>query len=327
MRRWLCIVLVLVLIGSLGGCRLFRRPVPPAPEPPDGEQKVEIPEEIFQGENTEPELRVYIAEQGQTVTMMFEEYIQGVVAAEMDTDWPVEALAAQAIKARTFTLQKIAEQGTLPNRDAHASSDIQEFQAYNAERINDNVREAVEKTRGLVSVYQGEFVRAWFSAYCGGSTATPEVGLNFQGDPPPYLQPVDCPCYETIDEDEREWTESFSRSQIRNAVRQITGDDPGNFDTVTIASEENGRAHMLEIGGVEVSAPELRLTLDSTEMRSTWYTDINVAGDNVTFSGRGYGHGVGLCQWGARGFAEDNRNAEEIVQLYFPNTSVQQLWE
>ena len=327
MKRWLGMFLVLSLVVvAVSGCRFFRSPQP-QPPPPEDELSVEIPEEISRGEGQEPELRVYIAEQGSIVTMEFEEYIMGVVAAEMDPDWNIEALAAQAIKARTFTLQKIAEQGTLPNRDAHASSDIQEFQAYDASRINDNVREAVESTRGTVAAYDGEFVRSWFHAYCGGITATPSAGLNFQGDDPPYLEPVENPCFDFVDDDQRHFTVEFTKAEVRNAVREITNEDPGDFNSIEIAQEENGRAVQFRVGDVDVSAPELRLALGSTELRATWVETPTVSGNSVEFTGRGYGHGVGLCQWGANAWAEEGRSAEEIVQSFFPGVNIQTLWD
>lgn len=327
MKRWLGILMILFLvIAGTNGCRWFRRPEIPQEQGRE-EQRVEIPQEISQGEGQEPQLRVYIAQQGSVQTMDFEEYIMGVVAAEMDPEWPVEALAAQAIKARTFTLQKIAEQGTVPGRNAHASSNIEEFQAYDASRINDNVRNAVEKTRGEVAVYQGEFVRSWFHAYCGGITATPSAGLNFQGEDPPYLEPVENPCREYVDDDQEFWSETFTRDQVRAAVQNVANEDPGAFTSINISQEENGRAVTFEIGGVEVSAPELRLALGSTEMRSTWIETPTVSGNKVTFKGRGYGHGVGLCQWGAKGWAEEGRSAEEIVELFFPGINIQKIWE
>jgi stage II sporulation protein D len=324
-RRWLGVLLVLLLVvAAVSGCRLFRRP---QPRPQEDERSVEIPAEISRGEGQEPQLRVYIAEQGSIVTMDFEEYIMGVVAAEMDPDWNIEALAAQAIKARTFTLQKIAEQGTLPNRNAHASTDIEEFQAYDASRINDNVRDAVKQTRGMVVAFEGEFVRSWFHAYCGGITATPSAGLNFQGEDPPYLRPVENPCFDFIDEDQRFFTVNFTKEQIRNAVREITNEDPGDFNNIEIAEEENGRAVVFRVGNVDVLAPELRLALGSTELRATWVDPPEVSGNSVVFSGRGFGHGVGMCQWGANAWAEQGRSAQEIVESFFPGTNIQKIWD
>lgn len=323
MRRWLGIMLVFSLVaGVAAGCRQNK---PLEKETPAKE--VEIPEEISQGKNMEPQLRVYLATEDSVVTMAMEDYIMGVVAAEMDPNWPLAALAAQAIEARTFTLQKIAEQGTLPGRDAHASTNIEEFQAYDPSRINDNVREAVNNTRGLAAVYQGEFVRGWFHAYCGGITATPTAGLNFQGEAPPYCQPVENPCRDYVDDEIEFWSKTFSKSQIRSAVTSIAKEDPGDFPSIEIAEAENGRAVSFKVGQVQVPAAELRLALGSTEMRSTWVESPSISGEEVKFIGRGYGHGVGLCQWGAKGWAEEGRSAEEIVKAFFPGVSIQKLWD
>lgn len=319
MRRALGIILLLAVVAfNATGCKQKKE----APA-----KKVEIPQEISQGENKEPQLRVYLAEENKVTSMAMEEYIQGVVAAEMDPDWPLEALAAQAIEARTFTLQKIAEQGKLPGKDAHASTDIKEFQAYDPSRINANVQKAVKNTRGLVAVYQGEFVRAWFHAYCGGITATPAAGLNYQGEVPEYLKPVENPCREYVDKDIEFWTATFSKAQVRGAVKSIAKKDPGDFTRIEIPEAENGRAVTFKVGEVIVPAPELRLALGSTEMRSTFVDPPTITGDQVKFLGRGYGHGVGLCQWGAKGWAEKGRTAEEIIKAFFPGVEIQKIWD
>ncbi len=341
-RKNLIIFICLILIfTSLTGCRLFRRPAPsPVPDPPQEEPQdpqepeiqedptVEIPEQISQGEGQEPRLRVFIAERGNVQTMNMEEYVMGVVAAEMEPTWDIEALAAQAIKARTFALQRIDEDGGVPRRNADASTDIQEFQAYNAARINDNVREAVEKTRGLVAVHEGEYVRGWFHAYCGGTTATAVEGLEFQGDNPPYIQNVECPCFDGIEPDLRYWEKSYTTARIRNVARQVAGEDPGAVTNIRVGEESEGRALTFMVNDTEVSAPRFRLALGSTEFKSTIVNDIGISGNTVTFSGQGYGHGVGLCQWGAYVLARDQeRSAEEIITHYFEGVTIQRLWE
>ena len=107
MRRRLLLLAIIAMTLALCGCRLFRRS---APQPPQV-QKAEIPEAIAGEEGQEPQLRVYIAEEDRIVTMNFEDYVMGVVAAEMDPEWPAAALAAQAIQARTFALQKNSRTG------------------------------------------------------------------------------------------------------------------------------------------------------------------------------------------------------------------------
>lgn len=287
-----------------------------------------IPDAIDQGENVEPEIRVFMAGQNQIRTMKFEEYLMGVVAAEMEPSWPKEALAAQAIIARSFTLQKIAEDGGVPRRRAHASTDIKEFQAYDASRINDNVREAVESTKGQVAVHGSEFIRGWFHAYAGPRTASAREGLEFRGPNPPYIRIVDSPAEDEIPEEQRDWEARFPVSRVRNVVRQATGRDPGNVTTIEIAKKgPSGRVTRFRVNDVEVSGPQLRLGLDSTVMRSTFINRVRIEGNQVVMSGTGYGHGVGMCQWGAKALAEDGRSAEEIVHYYYRNIRIAQLWE
>ncbi|MCR3921436.1 MAG: SpoIID/LytB domain-containing protein [Firmicutes bacterium] len=328
-------ILVATMLFAVAGCSWLQRsplPTPPGNEEEQGEEKpvpqATIPAPIDQGEKQEPELRVYIAGKNQVETMMMEKYIQGVVAAEMDPTWPKEALAAQAIIARSFTLQKIAENGGVPNREAHASTDIKEFQAYDASRINDNVREAVQSTRGQVAVYGEDFIRGWFHAYAGPRTATAKEGLEFKGPNPPYIRVVDSPAEDVIPEEERNWQESFPLARVRTVTREITGEDPGAVTKMEIADKgPSGRVVQFRVNDVEVSGPQMRLALDSTVMRSTYIEKIDIEGDKVTMSGSGYGHGVGMCQWGARGLAEDEKNAEEIVNYYYRNIDIVKLWE
>ena len=337
-RKFLVWLLVLLCLLSFAGCGWLQRsperlPKPAQPEEkkegnPEAEQQVTIPKSINQGAKKEPKLKVYIAEKNRIETMPFEEYIQGVVAAEMDPEWHKEALAAQAIIARSFTLQKIAENGGVPARNAHASTDIKEFQAYNASRINENVRQAVESTRGQVAVYGKEFIRGWFHAYAGPRTAMAKEGLEFKGPNPPYIRIVDSPAEDIIPEEEKKWEATFPLARIRSVTRNITGQDPGKITKMEIAEKgPSGRAVLLRINDVEVSGPQLRLALDSTVMRSTYIDDISIKGSSVTLKGSGYGHGVGMCQWGARSLAEEGKSAEEIVKYYYRNIDIVKLWE
>jgi stage II sporulation protein D len=325
------VLLLIILVVVSSGCRgLSTRPLRDTEDEllePDDPEVPSVPENLAVPEGQEPVLKVYIAERGTVVTLPFEEYIQGVVAAEMNPEWPVEALAAQAIIARTFTLQKIAERGGVPERNAHASSDIKEFQAYNPVEISANVRAAVEETRGQVIVRDGEFIQAWFHAYGGGQTAQADEGLNAKENPG-YIHIVPSPGTEIIPPEERDWQESFPLSRIREVVREVTGTDPGEIESASIAERgPSGRAVLLSINDVEVNAPEFRLTLGSTEMRSTLLSRFEVEGSQLVMEGSGYGHGVGMCQWGARALAEQGDDPREIVEYFYRDVELAQIWE
>lgn len=319
-RKLVCLQLILVLV-LLSACAAQR------PEPDQQAGKPRIPEAINRGENREPELTVYIAESGKKQKMEFEEYIMGVVAAEIDPNWPVEALAAQAILARTFTLQKIAEDGGVPERGAHASTNIEEFQAYDADRINEKVRQAVERTRGVVLAHNGRFIRAWFHAYSGGKTASAKDGLGFTDEPTPYIKVVDDPGTKLAPPEDKFWQVRLSADEIRQKLKEKTGKDPGEISSIEVAAKNDyGRATQLRVGNITVSAPAFRLALGSTKVKSTWFKQIKVENGTVTISGTGYGHGVGMSQWGARALAEQGKEPEDIVKYWFNNVQTYKLW-
>lgn len=315
---------LLVLLGGSTGCGRLAPIEPPLgrPEPPP------LPPQLQQEGNGEPNILVYIAEEGVVREMPFEEYIAGVVAGEMNPNWPLEALAAQAIIARTFTLQKIAEDGGVPERGAHASTDIEEFQAYSAADITDQVRQAVEMTRGEVAYHNNEFIRGWFSAFAGPRTAEADEGLGFEGENPPYIQIVESPAEGVIPEEEGEWSASFPLERVRNVVREVTGKDPGPVERVEIKEfGSSGRAAVFQVNDLEVSGPGLRLGLGSTEMRSNFVEELSVAEGALHMSGSGFGHGVGMCQWGARAMAERGRSPEDIVHYFYRDINIATVWE
>jgi len=286
-----------------------------------------IPRVISKGENVEPIINVYMHETGQIRAMPMEEYLLGVVAAEMIPTWHVEALAAQAIVARTFTLDKIARQGGVPRRNAHASTDIEEFQAYDNTKITDQVRQAVQKTRGIVLGYRGQFVRAWFHAYCDGMTSTAVDGLAFREFPTPYIQNVSDICPEFTPQEEREYRVTFTRAEVIAALRQI-GQTPGEFNRIEVLKKDSAnRAVSLRIGRATISAPAFRIAIGSTRLRSTKWSKVDVADGKFIFVGSGYGHGVGMCQWGAKARAERGDNHTAIVEHFFPGASIGKIWD
>ncbi len=280
-------------------------------------------EEMAQGE---PEISVYFHEEDTVKTMKLEQYLEGVVAGEMKNDWPQEALKAQAIVARTYTLAKMAE-GKLAKHGTDASTDIREFQAYRAEAVNDAVKQAVQMTRGQVIAYEGMPVMAWFCASAGGKTATAEEGLGYTKGPLPYIQPVMSPD-ENAPEDVRNWEAVFTQSEMKEALRTL-GHDVKTVDSIMVTGYgPSGRASDVLINGnLVISAPELRIALGSTKLKSTMLDDVTIDKSGVRFRGRGFGHGVGMSQWGAYHMASTGESAEDIVLHYYPYTTVDQWWE
>lgn len=270
----------------------------------------------------EPTISLFMHETGQTRHMPHEEYVKGVVAKEMDPTWPEEALGAQAILARTFTIQRMMRGKTRHGTDA--STDPAEFQAYDATRINERVSKAVEDTRGKVATHRGSPIQAYFHSCSGGVTANAREGLNTRATR--YLAGMvrDRPC---PNPDVQEWSASFSVAEVAAAMRSV-GARPRAITSASIARRgPSGRATQLRMGGRTVNAPEFRLALDPARMKSTLLTSIRVGGGRVIMEGRGWGHGVGMSQWGARMRAEDGQTAEEIIQTYYQDIQISRLYE
>lgn len=307
----------------LAGCPgKAKKPTPP-------KRGAETETDRFTGR--EPTITLYINETGQRKQIKLEEYLKGVVAAEMDPAWPVNALAAQAILARTFTLKQIKTKGGVPQYKADASTSVEEFQAYDAKKINANVTKAVNMTKGEVIKYKGQYVNAWFSACDGGKAASAMEGLAYNKEATPYLKTgVKDGCLAVTVPENKSWTASYPLDTVRTAVNNATGKDPGNItdsNVKIVKRGPSGRAEVLQIGKVTVGGPALRLTLGSVKMRSVLIDSLTIEGGNLVMHGKGYGHGVGMCQWGARRMAAIGKSPEDIIRFYFRDVKVDKIWK
>ena len=318
-----CFLLALLLMAALlTGCM---RADGGAPGDAQGE-KPQLPEDLRTDADGVPILKVYDVENETVSQMDIETYVMGVLAGEMKNDWPEEALKAQAILARTFVL-KFIETKDSKYEGADISTDVSEAQAYSEADINDRVRAAVEETRGQVMSYEGELPQAWFHAHAGGRTELPSVSLEYREADPPYLAATDSPDSEKAPEDVQHWTASFDAEAFQKACADA-GLATGLPETVEIGETgASGRAKTLLVNGSPVSAPSLRLQLGANAMKSTLLDSVTVEDGEVTMKGRGFGHGVGMSQWGAYGMAEEGATAEEIVRHYFQNIDIVRLWE
>ena len=320
-RSYLLIILVLVGALVMSGCSMLnqaqKKPAPMAQPPAPVQQ-------VVQG--NEPDITVFMHETGEKKTMKMEEYIAGVVAGEMKADWPVEALAAQAILARTFTMQAIAEKGGVPARGTQASTDIKEFQAYNAKAVSDNVKKAVEMTRGMVVTYQGQPIHAWFHASAGGITATAKEGLDFKDAEPAYIESVQSPD-ELAPADVQNWTAAFTKKEVMAELTKL-GKTVTSIDSVEIGKKgPSGRTTTMLINkNIEVSGPELRVGLGGTKLKSMLLDKVEVSGDTITFTGKGFGHGVGMSQWGANKLATMGKTSADIIGQYFKDVTIEKRW-
>ena len=284
-----------------------------------------LPERLEIGKNGVPTLSVYDVSEKKASDMDIESYVMGVVAGEMKNDWPMEALKAQAILARTFVL-KFCQDKTSKYDGADISTDVAEAQAYAPKSVNARVRQAVDETRGMALSWQGEYPNAWFHAHSGGMTELPSVALEYKGGDPEYLKPAASEESDRAPDSVKAWTATFTRAQVAKACAD-TGVRVGTVKTVELGEKgESGRARAILVDGKPVSAPSFRLQIGANKLKSTLIDSVEVEGDAVSFRGRGFGHGVGLSQWGAYRMAEEGRTAQQILQRYFPGVGIAELW-
>ena len=332
-RGWLFFLCAACL--CLGGCAAKSgggdQPALPQPEQTAGQTQSGsavqlVPERLTRNESGVPMLKVYDVKNEKLETLSVEDYLPAVLAGEMAGDWPLEALKAQAILARTFVLQFVSQKESMYD-GADISTDIKEAQAYDAAGVNARIREAVQETRGEVLNAGGELPYAWFHAHSGGLTARAKEGLDYEKAEPSYTQ-----CVKGMEDDEApaeaaHWQASFSADEVLAAAK-ASGAKVDKLESVAIGQRgESGRAETLLISGQEVSAPAFRIAIGSTKMRSCLLESLRMEDGQVKMSGKGYGHGVGMSQWGAYAMAKEGKTAEEIVMHYFQGVSIDQAWE
>jgi stage II sporulation protein D len=251
-------------------------------------------------------------------TLDVDAYLQGVVPLETPSSWPAAALAAQAIVARTFALGR----RTLSRAwDVAAADSDQQWGGVDVETAPATA--AVQATRGRTLSYAGGPAAVFYSACCGGHTA--DAAAAWGGAPLPYLRGVVDP-YCTAAPDYR-WSRTVALERASDAFRARVGGPLRG--TALTAPDDTGRPRgVMLLGNVvaTVPLPDFRRTLGYDTVRSLWLRTVRIdatqADPRLVIEGCGHGHGVGLCQWGAKFFAASGASPEAILAFYFPGTSV-----
>lgn len=327
MKKDRCIILFLTIVITtvMLTCCAQKKP---SKKPPRKQVLPDIPQKISQGKGKEPKLVVYNVDKDEREEMNIEDYVTGVVAGEMENYWPKEALATQAILARTYVLEFITDKGGSKYGNADISTDFEEAQAWNPDNINDNIKKAVKATRGKVITHKGRYIKAWFHSHSGGMTATAKEGLDFKEKEPPYIQIVESSDEKSGPAGKRTWVCSFSKDELRHIINDKLGVDPGEISEVKIVKRgPSGRATKIKIGNKTFSAPDLRIALGSMDMRSTLLTSLKIDNGKIVMKGKGFGHGVGLSQWGANVMAKKGKSSDEIIRHFFKDIEIVKLWD
>ncbi len=247
-----------------------------------------------------------------------DDYVAGVLSGELPASFPAEAQKAQAVAARTYALVKKIE-AEVAGRSFHLGANVLS-QVYAGAAPNPAARAAADATRGEVLVRGNEPVEAFFHSACGGRT---ERGLDALGRDLPYLASV--PCGHCNEAPGARWSFGRSGAELGKALG-LSGPVTSLKVTETTAS---GRASRVELqaGGqrLVLAATDLRQRLGWSKLPSLAF-EVKERGGSFTFTGRGQGHGAGLCQWGAAGLAREGKGYRDILRLYYPGTELTRLY-
>jgi stage II sporulation protein D len=260
-----------------------------------------------------------------------EHYLAGVVAGEMPARWNIEALKAQAVAARTYALAE-SNGRTKSDFDVYDSTMSQVYAGCGVEASS--VWQALAATQGIVAGYssgwgKSEMLTTWFHSTCGGATVP--SGSIFGGTTPPPLQGV--VCNYCSNSPKYQWGEvALTKKEIGEALKK-TGYTAlvklKAIARVEVASTfgDGGRAAGIRVvdetgAAVIVDANYWRGIIGPGRVLSTWF-DIEDRGTSIALvNGRGWGHGVGLCQYGAAYLADRGKTAEEILRFYYPKVDL-----
>ncbi|MGE5172459.1 MAG: SpoIID/LytB domain-containing protein [Betaproteobacteria bacterium] len=249
-----------------------------------------------------------------------EDYLQGVVASEIPHGWEIEALKAQAVAARTYALYQKRTAGRKPY---HISATVNSQVYAGSKGERPRAAEAVRDTKGIVLFFEGKMIPAFYHSSCGGHT---EDAYELWGIDAPYLKGVDCECQEISRYGV--WEKKISKMQVVRALRQRgyrVSDILGmSIEGITPAGRVKDVAIQSPRGKTFVPAESLRAALGNTLIPSVFF-ELEFEGKEAVFSGRGMGHGVGLCQWGAEEMAEKGYDFKAILSHYYPGTNFTRL--
>lgn len=302
------------------------------------------------------DVRLYRHQTGEIINLTLEDYVVGVVAAEMPANFHPEALKAQAVCARTYMLKRLVAGGVAnsPHPGADVSDDPRQGQGWvSREELRERwttwdyyrnyykIKRAVDATEGLVLTFEDQLIDPLYHSSCGGATENSEDVWKFRV---PYLRSVTCPyCTDPYPAERRTFTledvdEALGTDLAAVAVAAAaaaaevpTGAGGGTPHTKAanaavplievLEYTSTGRPKLLSFNGRTVTATTVRERLG---LRSTNFTPA-IEGGQLILETSGHGHGVGLCQYGTRGLAEAGHGFRDILEHYYTGVRIDAL--
>lgn len=278
-----------------------------------------------------PTINIYNHKLSKNQSIDIEEYLYGVLAGEMSADFDIEALKAQALAARTYVIYKEKQDKQIAHKNAVVCTNYKHCQEYKGEAELEKIhgkrwmknsypkiKRAVDETKGQIITYQGEpIITLYFSTSSGKTENNYEV---FSGNYP-YLKSVDSP-YDKI---APKYISALKLTNEEFVKYFKTNYKDINLSTYNLSSQvkiirrsEGGSVEYIQIGNKELKGIDVRriLNLNSANF------ELKFDGNSVDISVKGYGHGVGMSQWGAQGMAQEGYKYYQILSHYYTGTTI-----
>lgn len=296
----------------------------PFMEETTGKLGEELETKEIQTDSNEPtvEVVVYRAGQEKMDKLPLEEYIVGVVAAEMPADFELEALKAQALSARTYIVNHLMNGEKTP--EGADVTDTENHQVYKSDAELRNqwekdyqwklkrIQEAVKATSGQILTHEGTPIYAAFFSTSNGYTENSE---DYWSSPRPYLKSVESPWDVNTEKFNGQKLVSTSEFEKLLGVKLTKNGEIGKITERT----KGNRVGKVNINGKVFTGPEIREKLELKSSDFTWERK----GNNIVINTKGFGHGVGMSQFGANGMAKQGKTYEEIVQHYYSGVQIE----
>ncbi len=261
-------------------------------------------------------------------TLPLEQYIAGVVGNEMHPSWPMEALKAQSIVARSYALAKKRERKSRNLYDVVNSTNDQVYGGIQTEFPQTN--KATKETKGTVLFLPKRNIpfKTYYHANCGGQTITPKEAWGRKGRYP-YLS-IPCPYHNKS----TRWSHTSSLSEIEKTIRKTIRNIPQDFTRLAYIGQhsftKSNRAKNITLMDgkgrkIKIPAYRFRKALGQNQLKSTKFQLLHYY-NKLEFRGRGHGHAVGLCQYGAKRMAELGKDHNTILQYYYPLAKISKLY-
>lgn len=249
-----------------------------------------------------------------------EKYLYSVVPSEVPSSWPEEALKAQAVTARTYVVREMLNRASQPF-DVNKTTASQVYSGMDKE--TPRTTKAVEDTKGTIILHEGNPIQAFFHSNAGGYTEKPE---NVWGSSLPYLDHVES----VYDRQAPNYAWEFRIASVQ-MNRYLVKLGIGYIEDIKVVSRNiSKRVDVLEVKGekgtVNVKGVDFRKLLGDTKLKSLMF-DVRKESNSFHVKGYGFGHGVGMSQWGAFGMAKNSHNYPKIVQHFYPGTQLAKIVE